>query len=248
MKNYIKTVLLLIFLFTVTACSSSGDSSQPLQLRKISSSNYTENLIVMFPGINSPGSDFIDYGFTDLYKQYYKNSDIILADTRFSYIKADNIAERIHADIIKPSIKAGYKKIWFIGISLGGLNILKYVKKFNNHINGIILIAPYLGETSSIKSLFESNSYLEWSKVHAEETDKTIQLWRYLIDYTSSHDKAKQITLALAFGKKDRFNKTHELLAKILKEKNIYKNDGGHNWKAWKQLWEEILQSNIIKY
>ncbi len=238
--------LILVATGTITSCAYFGNSELPLTTYKIPASIKTQNLLVMFPGINSPGTDFIDYGFVQMFQKKYSNVDITLVDTRFAYISAGSIAERIHNEIISPAIRGGYKNIWFVGISLGGLSTLLHSKDFAGILTGVVLIAPYLGAQYKVEDLLAHEPPLLWSEQHAKSTDKTIRLWRYLISETQN--KENKMKLVLAYGNDDRFSDLHRFLASLLDENNIYIEKGGHNWTTWKKLWQTLLEEKVFNF
>ncbi len=245
MLNPLKSSLVLLFSIILLACSSNGDSQLPLTLKKIISGKPTPDLVVMFPGINSPGTDFTDHNFVQMFQQQYSSVDIILADTRFAYVAAGNIAERIQNEIIAPAIRQGYENIWLVGVSLGGLNSIIYEKTFAGNIKGIVLIAPYLGEKHDIEGLLLNKQPLVWSEKHEKSINKTVRLWRYLIAETRSKEHPK---LFLAYGDSDRFNDTHRLLASLLNQGHVFTKQGGHNWIVWKKLWQTLLDNNVFSF
>ena len=237
-------------LFLLSGCGSSGDSSVPLTTQKVLSGTKTSNLVVMFPGINSPGSDFIDYGFLELFQEKYNNADIILVDMRLAYVEAGNIAERIQNEIIVPAYAKGYDNIWLVGMSLGGFSSLLYNRTFSKNVNGIILFAPYLGELYSVSDLVNHPSPQQWAVDNKASTDSSIQFWRYLLTLTQPNkDKQFKTHLVVAYGNKDRSSQLHQLLAGRIKKENVYINEsGGHNWVSWKPLWINMLENKVFNF
>ena len=246
MSKLYSLFLIILVICTLASCASSGNSQLPLTLNKISSGKPTSDLLVMFPGINSPGTDFIQHGFVSMFQHRYPDVDIILVDTRFAYIKDDNIAERIQNEIILPARRDGYKKIGFTGISLGGLSALKYSKTFAGNLDGIVLIAPYLGEQSAIEDLLASRAPFAWSELNTNSRDKTIRLWRYLLNKTQG--KKSKDRLFIAYGESDRFSDMQRFLASLLDKNNVFTEKGGHNWTVWKKLWQTMLDKKIFDY
>lgn len=238
--------LILVAVSTVVSCASFGNSELPLTTYKIPSGSKTQNLLVMFPGINSPGTDFIEHGFVQMFQQKYSNVDITLVDTRIAYISAGNIAERIHKEIILPAIREGYKNIWFVGVSLGGLSAITHNRDFAGNINGVVLIAPYLGAQYKIEDLLAHEPPLVWSQQRDKSMDKTIRLWRYLISETQN--QKNKMRLFLAYGDSDRFSDLHRFLASLLNENNVFIEKGGHNWTVWKKLWKTLLEEKVFNF
>lgn len=237
----------LIFVISLLfGCESNGDSDAPLSVYKITSGIKTENLLVMFPGINSKGNDFVEYGFIDSFKEHYPRTDILLVDTYLAYIQAGNIAERIQNEIIVPAYQHGYTNIWFVGVSLGGLGALMYNKEFSGNISGLILLAPFLGEETKVDGLDNILSKQEWLIEHGNSNDRTVSLWKYLIEVSA--EKNSSMPIVLAYGENDRFIFMHRLLSRFLKNKNVFTKSGGHNWKTWRVLWGDILEAKLFDF
>ncbi|HFD32573.1 MAG TPA: hypothetical protein ENJ28_07730 [Gammaproteobacteria bacterium] len=240
--------LIIVTVVALSACASNGNSQLPLTLTKISATTKpTPNLFVMFPGINSPGTDFIHYGFVEMFRKKYPNVDIVLVDTRLAYITAGNIAERIQHDVILPALNSGYKNIWFMGISLGGLSALTYHQTYHTPIKGIVLIAPYLGTQYPVDDLLSSHlPPAVWSRQQRQSSNKTVQLWRHILEITMDKDSGLQ--LFLGYGDSDRYNTSHRFLARLLDSKKVFIEKGGHNWTVWKKLWQTMLNANVFTF
>jgi len=151
MRKLYNLFLVFITLDIIVSCASFGDSKLPLTLKTVPSAQISTNLLVMFPGINSPGEDFQYHGFVQLFQKKYPNVDIILVDTRYAYTQVGNLSVRIQTEIILPALSKGYTNIWLVGVSLGALGVIRYSELYPNNLNGMVLIAPYLGNQFKIK-------------------------------------------------------------------------------------------------
>jgi enterochelin esterase-like enzyme len=47
--------------------------------------------------------------------------------------------------------------------------------------------------------------------------------------------------LHLGFGTEDRFAAGHRLMAAALEPETVSTVPGGHDWRTWRQLWENFL-------
>ena len=238
----------VLFICSLNGCASNGDSRLPLKVQHYGTVHSGEQLVVFFPGINSSGQDFEAYDLLTPFIERYPQADILLVDTRLAYIEAGNIASRIQQEIIIPAKKKGYKKIWFVGISLGGLGTLIYNKNYPDNINGIVLMAPFIGGDDIVDSILSAPSPQEWARINANSEIKAVQMWRHLISYndqTPIIDNNK-VKLLLAFGKDDRFVRSHQLLASFMEPDNVFQGPGEHNWLTWRELWIEMLDKNIF--
>ena len=49
--------------------------------------------------------------------------------------------------------EAGYENIWLLGISMGGLGTLLYASEYPEQVDGVVLLAPFLGDRSAIETI-----------------------------------------------------------------------------------------------
>ena len=122
MKNIFIRLLLSIFLVTaVTGCYVNKPVVIPLKSNHyISGDVQAPMLIVLLPGIHDAPGKFQENNFIS--EAYSKGlaADFVAVDSHIGYFETHTIVERLRTDIILPARKAGYQKIWLVGISLGG--------------------------------------------------------------------------------------------------------------------------------
>ena len=83
--------------------------------------------------------DFLDCGFK--------------ADGGQESVIGCEIVERIREDIIIPAKARGYRNIWMLGISMGGMGAIWYDRTHPGDVNGLILLSPYLGEKTIVETI-----------------------------------------------------------------------------------------------
>ena len=74
------------------------------------------------------------------------DADLVAVRAHWGYYEKHIVVERLHQDVILPARAKGYRHIWFVGISLGGWGSLQYVRQHAKEIEGMLLLAPFLGE------------------------------------------------------------------------------------------------------
>ena len=77
-------------------------------------------LVVMLPGAYSVPREFIDQGFVSRLHAQGFAVDVALADAHLGYAENGTLLERLRDDVIAPAQREGYRRIWLVGISLGG--------------------------------------------------------------------------------------------------------------------------------
>jgi pimeloyl-ACP methyl ester carboxylesterase len=194
-----------------------------------------DTVVIMLPGRGDRAATFISNGFQNAGENY--GFDTIAADAHFGYFRKRNLVERLHADIVLPAREAGYKKIWLLGISAGGFGSILYASQHPDEIDGVILLAPFLGERQAIDELVAGGGLANWSADGSELKDYEIAIWSWFSKVTS---EANRKPLILGYGEEDRLSGAYGVLLDALDSSSVYTREGGHNWTTWKPLWESI--------
>ena len=200
----------------------------------------SDTLIVMLPGRGGSMKDFEEEGFIKLAKEEGLRSDIVTVDLHEGYYYNRTMIERIRLDVVQPAMAKGYRKIWFVGVSLGGFGALMYAKENNANIAGILTIAPYLG-SQIVEEIEEAGGIQKWEpQVNSSSEKYEVDLWKWL---KQGHGGTP---LYLVYGTDDRMASSHKMLAELLPQAQTIAIPGGHNWKTWNALWKLFLQKDII--
>ena len=214
----------------------------------------TSTLLVLLPGARSSIDEFEREGFMDAVRQRRLAVDMVRADAHLGYYD-DTLAgvRRLREDVIEPARARGYRSIWIAGISLGGLGGVLYAQAHPTELDGLVLIAPYLGERATATEIGNAGGLARWQaptgpvlparREPRESRDPA--LWRWLQTQTqAAQDPAmKGPPLYLGYGQDDRFAFSHRLLAAALPAGRVATTPGGHDWPEWKRLWQSLLST-----
>jgi pimeloyl-ACP methyl ester carboxylesterase len=88
---------------------------------------------------------------------------VILADATFAYYREGNLIERLHDEVVAPALRAGYRKVWLTGASLGGMGALLYEQQHPGEMAGIVLFAPFLGDRSLLREIDSAGGPRAWN-------------------------------------------------------------------------------------
>ena len=187
-------------------------------------------LIVFLPGIFDSANEFERNGWVAAVRERGLPIDMISVEAHYGYYMAGTVIERLHADVITPAHRRGYRHIWLVGISLGGFGALLYSRAYPRDIEGAYLISPFIG--------YPGQGYgpAEW----LENRNGQDGLWEWLAERSRQQDKGPSIFLA--YGEDDEFADVNKQLASLLDRDHVVRRAGEHNWKTWKALWEEALE------
>lgn len=189
----------------------------------------------MLPGMGDRAEAFRDAGFLDSADQ--QGFDTLAVDAHFGYYVERNLIPRIREDIVEPARAKGYRNIWLLGVSMGGFGSLLYADAHPLDVNGVILLAPFLGDHKLADAISSAGGLDAWPGISDEFNEFEIRVWVWLKTATTSRNRTRVI---LGYGRSDRLAATYGPLVDVLDSTDVYTLDGGHGWTTWKSLWNQI--------
>ena len=195
--------------------------------------------MVWLPGAYQTAQDFLAAGFAEAARRRQAVLDLVFVDMEFASLDDRAALKLLRADIVQPARAAGVA-VWLGGISLGGLIALDYAASYPGEIDGLCLLAPYLGNRILITEIACAPGLKAWQPGELAETCEERRIWRYI-----QNRGTDSRPLYLGFGRHDRFSAAHELLAATLPADSVDVIDGGHEWPTWVRLWENFLDSRF---
>lgn len=206
--------------------------------------HLNQDLIIFLPGITDDAEDFRTHGFVSAVQQRQLAVDMLAVSSITGYFFNNSLVERLESDVILPAKRRGYKRIWLVGISLGGLAALVYSNNRPQDIAGMLVLAPFLGKPELIEELSNAGGLKTWRPSLNKQNDRMRNLWLWLKDYLRG-DSDRPL-LYIGYGDKDKFAKANALLADILPKQQIFVINGRHNWATWKRLWHNVLDDSVF--
>jgi len=103
-------------------------------------------LIVFLPGRRDSPSAYRRHHFAEMAAAAGVSARFLEADAHLGYYQARTASTRLEQDIVAPARAAGAKKIWIVGISMGGLGGLLMAREHPD-LQGVVALAPFLGDT-----------------------------------------------------------------------------------------------------
>jgi len=186
------------------------------------------------PGAYHSAEDFESAGFAAAARTRRTPIDLIFVDPELAHVSDRSVLERLRSDIVLPARAAGVS-IWLGGISLGGLLALDYAAVHPDEIDGLCLLAPYLGNRILTAEIARAPGVGAWQPGELAETDEERRIWRFI------KTRRADPPLHLGFGRQDRFAAAHRLAADTLPPAAVDVIEGGHDWPTWLRLWENFL-------
>jgi len=219
-----------------------------------------DTLVVMLPGAYSLPQEFVDEGYVQALRARGLSADVLIADAHLGYFNDRSVLRRLRDDVIAPARAQGYKRLWLVGISLGGFGALAYASVLGRDpaagIDGVLAIAPYLGSRRLQGEMLAAGGPLVWADntaaAGAKVPEPTLEpinpddgeraLWRWLIQ-----PPAGAPPVHLGYGRDDRLADGHRLLAGVLPAERVTSVPGGHDWPPWRALWQQWLQRGLLE-
>ncbi|MEO8936642.1 MAG: alpha/beta hydrolase [Burkholderiaceae bacterium] len=223
------------------------DAPVPIVARTVATqcASPVDTLIVLLPGAYDHAEDFVAEGFVAALQSRHIAADIALVDATIPYYRERIIVTRLETDVIAPARARGIRHIWLAGISLGGLGSLIYANERHGVVDGLLLIAPYLGERSVTAEVTASGGLARWAppgRIPDDDGDRRIWQWLKTLTMTPPTEAGLPVVY-LGFGVDDRFATSHRLLAATLPPDHVFTAPGTHDWPAWRPLWSAMLDA-----
>lgn len=199
-------------------------------------------LLVMLPGAHMTPAEMKAEGLVQALRQRRLAVDVVLAGAGLEYVYDRSVLRRLHEDVILPYTAAGYRRIWLMGISLGGFVAMGYAQAHPGTVAGIVALAPYLGRRQTVAAVQAAGGAAAWAAATPPQpADIDDRLWRWL-----AAPPAGAPPLHLGYGTEDRFAPAHRTLAAGLPAAQVITRPGGHDWAPWRQLWADWLDRGLF--
>lgn len=196
-------------------------------------------LLVMLPGAGIEPQDFATHGLVAKAQACGPAVDVIAVRPEVDLYLEGRIGAVLHEAVIAPARAAGIRRVWLLGISLGGMGALLYASDYAECVEGVLLLAPFLGTQGTMAEMAQAGGFASWSAATSAATTPE----RHMLSWLQRQLRAGATSprLFLGHGERDRFAAGHRLLAAELPAEQVALVGGGHDWPAWTEAWDQIL-------
>jgi pimeloyl-ACP methyl ester carboxylesterase len=202
-------------------------------------------LFVFLPGRRDRASDFVRHGFITSAQARIRGLDCVAVDATIGYYFDGSIADRLQREIIGPARSDGYRAIWVVGVSMGGLGAFFHERAYPGEVNGLILLAPFVGDDHALfREMDAAGGAVSWASSQLpvaagrQKAEFQRELWRFLARIQLN---PLQLEMWMAYGEADRLLPGIERLKSLLPAERILPVPGGHTWDVWTRGFAEIL-------
>ncbi|MCR9248633.1 MAG: alpha/beta hydrolase [bacterium] len=242
-------IALGLLAMTSTGCVywRSAETPMPSVVHRSPAEN-ADTLVVLLPGMGDEPADFETHGFVAELQRQAPHCDVIAADAHFGYYRDRTLLDRLHADVLLPN--AGrYEHVWLVGISLGGFGASIYTHAHPDAVDGVIMLAPFLGDDEVIARIRNAGGLARWqpptpAELAALPRDlelKTLEIWSVFKDLTSRAETPNATRLFLGWGTDDSFHDNIAMIAASLPATQTVSRTGGHSWTVWEPVFAELV-------
>jgi hypothetical protein len=244
-RALVKIVLVSCFLVLVflTGCVI-PPASAPIPNLSFGEQQSAEELWIMLPGRGDEMSKFVTEGWVEDLLAWRRGAEVVIVDAHIGYYFSETLVDRLVSDVIDPARARGIKRFYLVGISLGGMGGILIESDLPGTLEGIVLIAPFLGDGKGpLEEIKLAGGLQNWDATGSSAVSFQVEVWSWI---KNREKKNKHPWLVLGFGEKDRFNSYHKLLEEELPKQAVFKREGGHTWTVWNELLPAIFESEFI--
>ena len=201
------------------------------------------SLLVMLPGVGIQAIDFAAQDLVEAAQAGQQIVDIIATKPDQALYLDGEVASVLEKTVLAPARTEGYTRLWLLGISLGGMGALSCAAEYPESIEGLILLAPFIGTQGTIAELGEAGGFTNW---RAEESAATLPERRIISWLQNRLGGAPGPQLWLGHATRDRFAAGHRLLAQALAPGQTFEVEGGHDWAAWRSAFQALMARGLF--
>ncbi len=231
--------MLVALSVALAGCSIFREVVVPLRTLSLGERTGGTCLAVLLPGRRDKPESFLEAGFSEAVANRGLRLDLVAVDSHFGYYRDRSVIERLHRDVVAPARAAGYRSIWIVGTSLGGVGGLLYLREHPEDLSGVLALAPYLGADEVIREIQSAGGPARWMPPKTlPANDVGRELWSWLAPWGA---RDQQPPLHLGWGSGDSLAEANRMLANLLPRERVYTTHGDHDWETWARLWEQFL-------
>ena len=209
-------------------------------LEPASTEGIAATRVLLLPAAYTTPDDFLREGFVKAARDRALPVDLVFVELKVQHLTDRTILRRLRHEVVLPARALGCRSIWLGGISIGGFVALAYAERYPEEIDGLCLLAPYLGNHIVTGEIERANGVHEWTPGELAADDDERRIWRFIKEH-----RARPSPLHLGFGRDDRFADSHRMMASALAPECVDVVPGGHEWPVWRQLWENFLDARF---
>ena len=196
-------------------------------------------LLLMLPGAKNTPQQLAENGFIRALRERNLPVDVLALDAHVDLYLDQVQVERLLHDTMDDARAQGYRRIWLLGISLGGTGAMLCATQRTAEIEGMFLLAPFLGTRGIIAEVEAAGGFRHWQA--GEIGDRDLERALLVQIQRSRLDADAFPPIYLGYGSEDRYRGASILLSEHVPQHRLSVIAGGHDWETWMLLWRDLL-------
>lgn len=236
-SSLLKRISICLAALGLGGCVAIGDSKLPIATQTVAAAlaSAERTLVIVLPGFGADAQEMRDRGVAQAIQDSWPEADVMLASATFAYYRDGRLVARLHDEVVAPALRAGYRRVWLAGASLGGMGVLLYEREHPGTLTGVVLFAPFLGSNGLLDEIRAAGGARHWDPgpLPAEMNGDNYQrqVWKMVKGWADRPDLARRVWLVC--GTDDRLMSGVRLMAAALPENRFMEIPGGHTWSTW---------------
>jgi pimeloyl-ACP methyl ester carboxylesterase len=261
----------LVFAVAATGCIIPGDRPTVTPIRQVRlgpeldspSAERAGCYVVVLPGFGETPESLIGHQIPARIAEEV-DADVTLVDAHVGYYYKQSVVERLHEDVIEPAREAGYDKIWIVAISLGSLGALGYGTAHADDLEGIVVIAPWLGDWGYgpyylRDEIEDAGGYRAWHEAVSDElvVNGSAELgpmdddafFRQVMAWAVAGERpdGTSVPIYVGYPSHDRYVRSQRLLAEAQPERHRLMAIGEHQFEVFYDLLRGFLWQGFMQ-
>ena len=196
-------------------------------------------LLIMLPGARNTPRQLKENGFVQALRERSLPVDVLALDAHADlYLDRADIEQLLH-QTLDEARSHGYRRIWMFGISLGGSGAMICATQRTSEIEGLFLLAPFLGTRGIVAEVEAAGGLANWRPGEIGSRDHERALLEQIRRSPIGRDGFPAVYLG--YGREDRYRGAGMLLLKRISPHYVVTRSGAHDWATWKALWNLML-------
>jgi pimeloyl-ACP methyl ester carboxylesterase len=196
-------------------------------------------LLLMLPGAKNTPQQLVENGFIRALRERDLPVDVLALDAHVDlYLERADIERVLHHALDQVRAQ-GYRRIWLLGISLGGSGAMICTTQRTPEIEGVFLLAPFLGTRGLIAEAEAAGGLRRWQAGEIGSRDHERALLEHI--RRGSLEAGSFPPIYLGYGSEDRYRGASMMLSEHLAPHRVSVIPGGHDWETWINLWRILL-------
>ncbi len=202
--------------------------------RCLSAGTGAADLLVLLPGAGMAPEAFVEAGCFDAVQARALALDLCAVAIGMAEVADGSAVDALKEQVLLPA-RQTHQRVWLGGISLGGQLALQVAAAHPALVDGLCLIAPYPGGRLLSNAIARAGGLDAWQPDATALKDPEARAWQWL------KAPPPALPVFIGHGLQDRFADGMAQIADRFPSADRHAVEGGHDWAAWRPLWDRFL-------